>query len=119
MVENYTMLLVQAAMLAQAEDLPLIHQLDPPRNAAVAMALLGLVLLGITMVACIMIGGRWVRRIAQSGPRGASRIKQQLDTEWRKKLAEQVPDVPSDETMVAEQATDDTVTDLDRDAQGG
>jgi len=44
---------------------PLIERLDPPRRAAVLMAILGLVILGITLVACVMIGGRWVRRMAR------------------------------------------------------
>ena len=44
---------------------PLIERLDPPRRAAVLMAILGLVILGLTLVACVMIGGRWVRRLAR------------------------------------------------------
>lgn len=50
-------------MLAQAK--PALEQLDPPERAAVLMALLGLVLLGITLVVCTMLAGRWIRRYAR------------------------------------------------------
>ncbi|MEM8864658.1 MAG: hypothetical protein AAGF31_03835 [Planctomycetota bacterium] len=49
-------------------DLPVelpVERLDPPTRTAVMMALLGLVLLGLLLVACIMVGGRWLRRLAR------------------------------------------------------
>jgi len=54
------------ATLEPAESAePLIEKLDPPRRAAVLMAILALVLLGMLIVTCVMIGGRWLRRVAQ------------------------------------------------------
>lgn len=38
-----------------------LEQLDPPRRAAVILALIGLCLLGVTMVVLTMLGARWIR----------------------------------------------------------
>jgi hypothetical protein len=53
------------SLILLAIEEPLIKQLDPPRRAAVLMSILALVLLGLALVACVMIGGRWVRRMAR------------------------------------------------------
>ncbi len=50
--------------LLAAEE-PLLHRLDPVLRAQVLMALLGLVLLGLVLVLLVMIGGRYVRRLAR------------------------------------------------------
>jgi len=42
---------------------PLDPPLDPPTRAIAFMAILGIVLLGLLLVAVTMIGGRWLRRI--------------------------------------------------------
>jgi hypothetical protein len=52
----------------QAGDV-VIEQLDPPRRAAVIMALLGLTLVGLFLIAFVMVGGHWVRRLARQRPR--------------------------------------------------
>ena len=39
-----------------------LEQLDPPSRAVVVMALLGILLLGMFLVAMILLGGRWARR---------------------------------------------------------
>jgi hypothetical protein len=44
------------------------QKLPPPTRAAVIMALLGIALLGMLIVAIILLGGHWVRR--QGGHRG-------------------------------------------------
>jgi hypothetical protein len=54
-------------LLAEQKD-PVLERLDPPRRAAVIMALLALVLLGLVLVTCVMIGGHWVRRMARHKP---------------------------------------------------
>ncbi len=41
----------------------LLQQLDPTTRAKVLMALLGLILLGITLIAVVCIGARYVRRV--------------------------------------------------------
>jgi hypothetical protein len=55
-------------VLFAEQQLPPLERLDPPRRAAVIMALLALVLLGLVLVTCIMIGGHWVRRMARHKP---------------------------------------------------
>ncbi|QDU90778.1 hypothetical protein Pla175_41910 [Pirellulimonas nuda] len=54
--------------LAQAAR-PAIDATPPPSRAAMLMAILGLVLLGIGMIVCVMLGARWVRKIAREQPR--------------------------------------------------
>ena len=102
-------LTVRPGLFAQQQAEPLLEQLDPPRRAMVLMALLGLVLLGITLVACIMIGGRWVRRLARSTTSretGAAR-----NNAWRKVLSQHLPDVSTGDTAVVDRGSDDTVAD--------
>ena len=49
---------------------PVLERLDPPRRAAVVMALLGLVLTGLVLITCVMLGAHWVRRLARHKPAG-------------------------------------------------
>jgi hypothetical protein len=60
-------------LLAKQSTEAVLERLDPPRRAAVLMALLGLVLVGLLLVACAMIGAHWVRRIARHRPGVTSR----------------------------------------------
>lgn len=53
--------------LAQAAT-PLIQKLDPTRRAAVLMALLGIVIVGLFIVALALLGGNWARRLARHSP---------------------------------------------------
>lgn len=53
------------SLLAQQAVEPLLERLDPPRRAMVLMAILGLILLGLAMAACVMLGARWVRHLAR------------------------------------------------------
>jgi hypothetical protein len=50
---------------------PVLEQLDPPRRAAVVMALLGLTLVGLFLITSVLVGGHWVRRMARHRPAGA------------------------------------------------
>ncbi|HVT29411.1 MAG TPA: hypothetical protein VHE81_15455 [Lacipirellulaceae bacterium] len=52
----------------QQPSLSVLERLDPPRRAAVIMALLGLTLVGVFLITFIMIGGHWVRRLARQRP---------------------------------------------------
>ncbi|TWT88586.1 hypothetical protein Mal64_20700 [Pseudobythopirellula maris] len=54
------------APLAQSQTV--LERLDPPTRAAVLMAVIGLVLLGLALVVLTMIGGRWLRRVARDRP---------------------------------------------------
>jgi hypothetical protein len=47
---------------------PLLMRLDPAVRAKVLMALLGLVLVGLLLVAMAWLGGRHLRRIARKAP---------------------------------------------------
>ena len=48
-------------LLAQAADNS--AKLPPPTRAAVQMALLGILLLGMLLVVFVLLGGHWVRRL--------------------------------------------------------
>jgi hypothetical protein len=96
---------------AQQDQVPLLKELDPPRRAIVLMAILGLVLLGIALVAGAMIGGRWVRRMARSEPKSDFPSKVNENQRLRRRLAKQLPEVESGETIHSERGTDETVAD--------
>jgi hypothetical protein len=78
--------------LLAAEGEPLLRKLDPVLRTQVLMALLGLVLIGLLLVLLIMMGGRFVRRLARHRT-GASAAAAQDDW-YRKPLA--TPERPSD-----------------------
>jgi len=61
----------RAAVFAATSIDPVLERLDPPRRAAVVMALLGLTLVGLFLVATILVGGHWVRRLARHRPAGS------------------------------------------------
>ena len=107
----YAEQLVAAAMLAEAAAQPLIERLDPPRRAAVVMALLGIVLTGVTLVACVMIGGRWVRRLARRGVRRTTVGMTPGRERWRDVLRAVLPDAKSDETISSDKPSDETRVD--------
>jgi hypothetical protein len=89
---------------------PLLERLDPPRRAAVLMALLGLVLTGVVLVACVMIGGRWVRRLAGRGVRSTPANKKAAEP-WRDVLRESLPDAKTGDTVHIDKKSEDTQTD--------
>ena len=96
--------------MAQESSQPLIQQLDPERNVAVSLALLGLVLIGITLVACIMIGGHWVRKLARSSlPKRT--FESRDNAKLREKLAIHLPEGDPAETTLADPAADETKVD--------
>jgi hypothetical protein len=107
MVMGDTML---ASLLAVDEPAgPLLEQLDPPRRAVVVMAILGLVLLGITLVTCVMIGGRWVRKLARDehGPTDITVANRRLRDTLRPILPD--GDTKPGETAVIKRTSDETV----------
>jgi hypothetical protein len=55
-------------LVAAEEAAPVLERLDPPRRAIVVMALLGLVLTGLALITCVMLGAHWVRRLARQRP---------------------------------------------------
>ncbi len=88
---------------------PLIERLDPPRRAAVLMAILGLVLLGMALVACVMIGGRWLRGVAREQHGPTKNTDHVENRRLRKALEPMLPKGEAGETAVAQRKSDDTV----------
>jgi hypothetical protein len=90
---------------------PLIDRLDPPRRAAVLMAILALVLLGLALVTCVMIGGRWVRRVARH-EHGRTTITANIENQrLRAALTDILPVGEAGETIAMEHRSDDTKAD--------
>lgn len=103
-----------AVLLGEATE-PVLERLDPPRRAAVVMALLGLVLLGLLLVACVMIGAHWVRRLARHRP-GAIRKKADEEAannrQLREALASVLPEAKTDDTIQLGRTPSETKLDL-------
>ena len=74
----------------QAE--PLLVRLDPERRAKMLMALVGVVLVGLGLVALAWLGGRRMRRITRK-PLPPTQHAQ--DSWYRKPLVPQEPQTPS------------------------
>jgi hypothetical protein len=55
-------LLVQVLALADAQDRTLLSRLPAPQRAKLLMALLALVLVGLTLIVLVAMGARWYRR---------------------------------------------------------
>lgn len=66
---------------AEAETQPLLMRLSPQNRAIVLMALLGLVLVGLGLVALAVLGGRHVLREARRTPGPTPRY----DDAWARK----------------------------------
>ncbi len=101
---------VETVLLAaqQAGD-AVFERLDPPRRAAVVMALLGLTLIGLFLMTFVMVGGHWVRRLARHRP-GQQRVGKNAVTEGRVRDALQqiLPEIKSSDTMLLDSSSKDT-----------
>lgn len=99
-----------AMLFAAAKDAgPVFEQLDAPRRAAVVMALLGLTLLGLFLIAFVMLGGHWVRRLARH--RLDARKFEELakvDSSLRESLQGILPDKKSNDTVLLDTSSKDT-----------
>ena len=97
---------------AAKQAVPLIEQLEPYRKVAVVMALLGIVLVGVFLVAATMLGGNWVRRLARHKPShrttDTSANYAAQNRRLRETLHELLPDVGGQDTVHIEQATGET-----------
>jgi hypothetical protein len=102
-------------LLAKQSADPVLEQLDPPRRTAVIMALLALVLTGLVLVACAMIGAHWVRRMARHRP-GARRAKvgsgAAQNQHLRDALASVLPEARTDDTIQHGRSPNETKLDL-------
>jgi hypothetical protein len=92
----------------QAGD-AVIERLDPPRRAAVVMALLALTLVGLFLITFVMVGGHWVRRLARHRP-GHRRYRKNLETEGGLREAFQgiLPEVNLSDTVLLDTSSKDT-----------
>lgn len=105
-------LMIFALAAEDAADMPL-ERLDPPRRAAVMMAILALVLTGIALVACVMIGGRWVRRMARDTHGPTTNTMHIENKRLRTALESILPktNAPPGETTVSNRKSNETVSD--------
>jgi hypothetical protein len=104
--------LVRCVLLAQATE-PVLERLDPPRRAAIVMALLGLTLIGLFLIVLAMVGGHWARRLArhrpgQAGKRAASMPS---DAELRFPLESILPEAKTDDTIQFGKRSSETMSD--------
>jgi hypothetical protein len=106
--------MISGVQLAEHSTDAVLEKLDPPRRAAVLMALLGLVLLGLVLVACAMIGAHWVRRMARHRP-GVSRATASetaaQNRRLRGALASVLPEAKTNDTIQLGQSPSDTKVD--------
>ncbi len=98
-------------LLAEEAAQPLIERLDPPRRTAVIMALLGIVLVGVFLVAVVMIGAHWVRRLSRHDSRRARSQRLRESRRLRKSLRGFLPKTSTSETISIDGATDETRVD--------
>ena len=100
---------IAVVFAAQQAGDAVIERLDPPRRAAVIMALLGLTLVGLFLITFVMVGGHWVRRLARQRP-GQRRPGPTAVTEDRLRAALQgiLPDMKSSDTMLLDSSSKET-----------
>jgi len=105
---------IAGVLLAVEETRPILERLDPPRRAAVVMALLALVLTGLMLVACAMLGAHWVRRMARHRPtsgRAGLAPDTVSDRRVREALQEILPTFKSSATVLIDPSTNETKAD--------
>jgi len=111
MVIGYYIFDVGSSLLfAAAKDGEAVfEQLDAPRRAAVVMALLGLTLVGLFLIAFVMLGGHWVRRLARHrlGARQFEELAKE-DSSLRESLKGVLPDKKSNDTVMLDTTSKDT-----------
>ena len=102
----------EAAIFAARAGDDVLNRLDPPRRAAVVMALLGLTLVGLFLVAFVMVGGHWVRRLARDKP-GPRTFGKPFASEanLREALQGIFPEVKSSDTVLLDSSSKETRVD--------
>lgn len=106
---SHVLAVYEAAVLAARAGDDVLNRLDPPRRAAVVMALLGLTLVGLFLVAFVMVGGHWVRRLARHRP-GQRTFGKHVVSEagLREALQGILPDVKSSDTVLLDSSSKET-----------
>lgn len=97
-------------ILAQEEVKPVLERIDPPRRAAIIMALLGLTLVGLFLIVLAMVGGRWARRLARQRPSAGSKRHKTASTDrvLRQSLSSILPEAKTDDTVQYGKSSPDT-----------
>lgn len=101
-------------LAAESGSSAVLERLDPPRRAAVVMALLALVLTGLVLVTSVMLGAHWVRRLARHRPgrRQANELRStEANGRLRKSLRRVLPKSSTSDTVHLDAGTSDTVAD--------
>ena len=101
MVALFAKLNLSFLVLAQEAVKPVLERIDPPRRAALIMALLGLTLVGLFLVVLAMVGGHWARRLARQRPSSTRRgdTTFSADDPLRQSLASILPEAKTDDTI--------------------
>ena len=91
---------------------PVLEQLDPPRRAAVVMALLGLTLVGLFLITSVLVGGHWVRRMARHRPAGARSVVRPATIGDLQESLQAIPaDAKNGDTVMLDRPSRDTKVD--------
>lgn len=101
-------------LAAESASSAVLERLDPPRRAAVVMALLALVLTGLVLVTSVMLGAHWVRRLARHRPGCQHAAESRSPAEsgrLRKSLHRVLPQASTSDTVHLDSGTSDTVAD--------
>jgi amino acid transporter len=110
MVAHFANTTLSWLILAQEEVKPVLERIDPPRRAAIIMALLGLTLVGLFLIVLAMVGGHWARRLARQRP-GASAKRSgssSTDSVLRQSLSSILPEAKTDDTVQYGKSSPDT-----------
>ena len=105
--------LISTLLLAADPTDPVLERIDPPRRAAIVMALLGLTLIGLFLIVLAMLGGHWARRLARHRP-GQGRkpgIIEPSDGQLRQSLESVLPEVKTDDTIQFGNRSNETKSD--------
>ena len=107
---DYICVCIGQKLILAANDVgPPLEQLKPAQRVAVIMALLGLTLIGLFLVAFIMVGGHWVRRLARHRPRRRGTSTVVSDNSASADAPQIVlPDEKSGDTMLLDRASRET-----------
>jgi hypothetical protein len=98
-----------AALADQKLAEPLLERLDPPRRAAVVMALLAITIVGLFLVAVILLGGNWARRLARRR-HGPTHQNTNIENERLRSALEPIlPSNNSGETIIVNKRSDETL----------
>jgi hypothetical protein len=111
---NWGRMLVDLLMAMQPPQ-PVLERLDPQRRTAVIMAIILMVVIGLILVTCTMLGGRWVRRVARQKPRPSRLATDSTSPEENYSLRESLdgvlPQVNPDETIHTDREKGETKID--------